>query len=263
MDLQGRQPSGECRRRRIRKLKDPEERSRIARVFERGLTEPSGFVLAGAALAGAGGRWRRAGAVEKWKTAARARSSSRRATARSAIACRSGPCRYVPPSRISLYPSRPIRARSAVLCPIRSRNRVQPGHAMRRRPRSVHRVRSSAGACRAGTRRNRRRSAHGHCGRAARRAALRVHAAGRARWRIISNWSRAAEAAAQRNGCRSKSRAMRRRTIRASMSSAWRPDPGVIEVNIHPGLLLARMRGDDRERSMRRRGRAGSAPTSS
>ncbi|MEC9344354.1 MAG: transglutaminase family protein, partial [Pseudomonadota bacterium] len=49
------------------KLKDPEERHRIAKVFGRGLTEPSGFVLPiqrWQARAGGGPRWR----SEKWKT---------------------------------------------------------------------------------------------------------------------------------------------------------------------------------------------------
>ncbi|MFB2550310.1 transglutaminase family protein [Ensifer soli] len=48
------------------KLKDPEERNRIARVFERGLTEPTGFILpiqAWNARAG-GRRW----ISEKWRT---------------------------------------------------------------------------------------------------------------------------------------------------------------------------------------------------
>ena len=41
------------------------------------------------------------------------------------------------------------------------------------------------------------------------------------------------------------------------------PDPGVIEVNIHPGRKLGRMRRHHRRRSTRRRARPGSAPTSS
>ncbi len=48
------------------KLKDPEERYRIARVFERGLTEPSGFVLPIQRwqAKSSGPKWR----SEKWKT---------------------------------------------------------------------------------------------------------------------------------------------------------------------------------------------------
>ena len=89
--------------------------------------------------------------------------------------------------------------------------RRQPGAAdgafRRRRDRA-------AGAGRAGARRGRRRGAHRAVGRAARRAALRLHAAGGERRGLSGAGRRRRGERRGRWGCRSISRAMRRRPTR-------------------------------------------------
>ena len=84
---------------------------------------------------------------------------------------------------------------------------------------------AAAGARRAGARRRRRRRPHRALGRAARRPALRLHAAGRER-RGLSRPDRRRRGRRRRPwACRSTSRATRRRPTRGSTSSASPPTP--------------------------------------
>ncbi len=102
------------------KLEDAEARARIARVFERGLTEPSGYVLPVQ-------RWNAAASrsnwmTEKWKLK-RERLFLVPGDSPSAIACRWPPCPMFrrPPT---LTWSAPIRALCRPTSPIRRRSRA-------------------------------------------------------------------------------------------------------------------------------------------
>jgi hypothetical protein len=231
VDPEGRQPARERDARELQ-AQGPEERARIARVFARGLTEPAGHVLPVQRWQSKApdASWR----SEKWKTAPRPGvpgagrqpgglpPAARVAAARAAVA--------IP------TPTSPIRAIPPDRCPI-SR---EASCALETEP-PMH-VQPVARPCAAGRRSttssrpwdHRRRRAHRDLGRAARRAALRVHAAGGATSRTISNWWPPPRPPPPSWACRvhiegyAPPHDPRLNVIRVA------PDPGVIEVNVHP-----------------------------
>ena len=267
MDAQGRQPAGQCRPRRIPSSRIPRSAHRIAQVFDRGLTTPSRLRAAGAALAGAGRG--PALALGEMEAAARlALPGARRQPGRLPPAARHAA--HVPPVGLSLYQRRSIRRCRAGRCPTSA---TAPSRPPSRRSRStaaarsrwrVHRRRhGAAGARRAGARRGRRRGAHRALGRAARRPALRLHAAGRER-RGLSRADRRRRGSARRaiglpihiEGYAPAARSAAQRHPRGARPRRHRGQ--------HPSRRrTGRTASPSPRRSTRRRGSAGSAPTSS
>ena len=197
------------------KIDDPIERARIMRAFERHLDAPTGYVLPvqrWSAQAQAG--W----VSEVWQTR---RGGLFLAPGDSPIGFRL-PLSSLPMSspstiRISCRPI-PFAERGELPDPALARDR-------RGRARSRHRAPplASGGEARPrkpAPRRPRRHSgAHRAHRRAARRPALRVHAAGRNGSRTISSCSPSSKRPPPSSACRCRSKAMRRRPIRASTSS--------------------------------------------
>ena len=200
------------------KLKDPEERNRIARVFGRGLTEPSGHILP----------------IQRWQAQGRRPALALREVEAAARPCVSGAGRQ--PGRLPPAARHPaLRAAGAISLYLHRRSDGAARAAARFRPPEPHGRRArglrpsadqpvsapaatgaGAGRDRAGTGRHRRRRAHRAVGRAARRPALRLHAAGRGAGGLSRTGRRRRGRGARRWACRSISKAMRRRTIRAS-----------------------------------------------
>ena len=225
-----------------------------------------GLCAAGPALEQPGGR-RRAGARRNGRRGA-AGCSWCRATRRSATACRWARCptcrrRSSPTSCRSTRRCRAGRCRRAKRsCRPARPNSKAPTRWRAARRRLVHRGDRPAGPGRAGARRDRRRGAHRAFGRAARRPALRLHAAGRGAGGLSRTDRGGRECgegdrpAGPYRGLRAAARSAPQRHPRRARSRRHRGQ--------HPsGLELGGLRRDDRRRSTRRRGRRGSAPTSS
>ena len=202
------------------KLDDPEERARLARSFSRGLNTPAAYVLP----------------VQRWNSDDKRRWRSER------WSTRAGRVQLVPgdsPAGLRLplgslpwlepedrpvgHTARSVRPAAAVPGRKRSRRSVRAATSLchERCARSESRA---PAVCRARNR-DRRLRAHRALGRTARRTSLRLHAADRNGRRLSSSCSERSRRPRRNLRRRSTSRAIRRRTIRASTSSRSRPIP--------------------------------------
>ena len=178
------------------RLDDPEERHRIATVFARGLTKPSGYRFADPALAGRGQAGAALAAPRKWKTR---RGNLYLVPGDSPVGYRLplGALPYVPPTHYPYVTNADPTVRQGAACPTFSA-RTAPAETGR-----CERARTAArsGRCAVSPLPNRCRNASSKMlgeldgavrtatvGRGEGRAVVRVHAAGRTSRGLSSNW---------------------------------------------------------------------------
>lgn len=236
------------------RLEDPEERHRIARVFERGLTTPSGYVLPvqrwQAKATGHG--WR----SERWKLR-RGHLFLVPGDSPTGYRLPLGALPFVPPSQYPyINPADPTEPRGDLpeFSAPDAEERAQPMAHFTAAEKVQERIEQTAGGVDGAV-----------------RTALSVEARdGRLcvfmppveKVEDYLELVAASEAAAPRSGCRSTSRAMPRRTIRASTSSVS-PRTRACSRSTSIPRRAGRSASRPPRRSTRRRARSGSAPTSS
>ena len=215
------------------KLADPAERKRLMRVFEHGLDTPAGFVLPLLMRGDGAGR-------RRFVTRALGLPARPPVPAAGRLADRPAPAAR-----------QPARDRLRRLSQRAAGRSLRRARASSRRARLLRRHGADAAARRGSSRGG--AGAHGAGHRAARRPPVRLPAAARRRPRTMPRWSPPSRRPPPTTGRPCAWKATRRPYDPRLSIIKVTPDPGVIEVNVHPAAVLGRTRSTSPPPSTRRR----------